>query len=108
MLLDEITMVAPDQLLQANERLKQAKSEYNVSFGHLLCVFTCDFLQLPLVQKGMLATKMDDASFVKASKAFRKHRSEIAIRKTTMMMIRRSWRLLKSVKDCIYGALLKM
>ena len=76
MFLDEISMVAPDQLLQADERLKQAKGEFNVSFGHLVCVFTCDFLQLPPVKKRTLATKMDDAGFVKASKAFRKHRSE--------------------------------
>ena len=43
MFLDEISMVAPDQLLQADIRLKQAKGVTNFSFGHLLCVLTGDF-----------------------------------------------------------------
>ena len=65
MFLDEISMVAPDQLLQADVRLRQARGDEEHSFGNLICVFTGDFLQLPPVKKKTLATKMDEQGLIK-------------------------------------------
>eukprot|EP00973_Karenia_brevis_P078387 10882113-Karenia_brevis.AAC.1 len=57
-------MVAPDQLLQADIRTRQAKQSPDQRFGGLLCVLSGDFLQLPPVRKLTLATKLDDAGFI--------------------------------------------
>jgi hypothetical protein len=64
MFLDEISMVSPDQLLQTDIRLKQAKGDTDHCFGHLICVLTGDFLQLPPVLKKTLATTIDAVGFV--------------------------------------------
>ena len=53
--IDEISMVASDQLLQADVRTRQAKMVFDLRFGGLGMVFSGDFLQLPPVDKQSLA-----------------------------------------------------
>ena len=56
--IDEISMVAPDQLHQANVRIQQATWEANKVFGGLLGVLSGDFLQLPPIERGSLAKEL--------------------------------------------------
>ena len=48
--IDEISMVAPDQLLQADVRIRQAKENPDMRFGGLITVLSGDFLQLPPIR----------------------------------------------------------
>ena len=64
MFLDEISMVAPDQLCESDIRLRQAKEKPDTKFGGLLTLLSGDFLQLPPVRKQTLAAVVDDAGFV--------------------------------------------
>ena len=57
-------MVAPDQLLQADVRIRQAKENPDMRFGGLITILSGDFLQLPPIAKLTLATDLDDAGFV--------------------------------------------
>ena len=58
--IDEISMVAPDQLHQANVRIGQATRQTQVPrlFGGLGTVLSGDFLQLPPVERGSLAKRV--------------------------------------------------
>ena len=51
MFVDEVSMVSPDQLLQTDQRTRQAKQEPLHKFGNLMTVLSGDFLQLPPVNK---------------------------------------------------------
>ena len=62
-------MVSPDQLHQTDVRTRQAKEQHDKMFGGLLTVLAGDFLQLPPVRKLTLATKIDDAGFMKTTSA---------------------------------------
>ena len=52
---DEISMVAPEQLHQADIRVQQATRNYHRAFGGLGTVLSGDFMQLPPVERGSLA-----------------------------------------------------
>ena len=58
--IDEISMVAPEQLLQTDVRVRQAKLQDGRRFGGVGICFSGDFLQLPPVQTHSLAEKVDD------------------------------------------------
>ena len=55
--IDEVSMVAPDDLFQAEVRLKQAKCS-NRSWGGLGMVLSGDFMQLPPVDPGSAAPSL--------------------------------------------------
>lgn len=57
---DEVSMVAPEQLLQADVRIRQAKGEPWMQFGGLGMVYSGDILQLPPVDTHSLAEKVDE------------------------------------------------
>ena len=57
--IDEISMVAPDQLHQANIRVQQATHLHQV-FGGLGTVLSGDFLQLPPIERGSLARRSEN------------------------------------------------
>ena len=57
---DDISMVAPEQLHQADIRLRQAKSTTNRKLGGLAGVLSGDFLQLPPVERGSLARQITE------------------------------------------------
>ena len=63
--IDEISMVAADQFLQCDVRLRQAKMQSEQRFGGLAMTFSGDFLQLPPVDKDgrrkSLVHPMDEA-----------------------------------------------
>ena len=63
--IDEISMVAADQFLQCDVRLRQAKMNFDLPFGGLALNVCGDFLQLPPVNKDgsrkSLATATIDA-----------------------------------------------
>ena len=60
MFLDEISMVAPEQLIQADIRVRQAKEQPLHRFGGLGVSLSGDFLQLPPVDTHSLAQPVDD------------------------------------------------
>ena len=53
--IDEISMVGPEQLHQADIRIQQATQNMHQVFGGLGAVLSGDFLQLPPVDRGSLA-----------------------------------------------------
>ena len=55
--LDEISMVAPEQLHQTDVRVQQATQKSQRLFGGLCTVLSGDFLQLPPVERGSLARR---------------------------------------------------
>jgi hypothetical protein len=58
--MDEISMVAPEQLCQADVRIRQAKCKPYLKFGGVGGVLSGDFLQLPPVERGSLARRLGD------------------------------------------------
>ena len=58
---DEVSMIAPDQLWQADVRTRQANMRPDLRFGGLCAVLSGDFLQLPPIDRGSLARPLDDA-----------------------------------------------
>ena len=62
---DEISMVAPEQLHQADIRVQQATRNYHHAFGGLGTVLSGDFMQLPPVERGSLAKVLSSEATVK-------------------------------------------
>ena len=89
MFLDEISMVAPAQVCQADVRVRQATGQALHFFGGLGVGFSGDFLQLPPVEMHSLAETLDDTGRWRAKNLVATGSADMASRKQTKQWAKR-------------------